>query len=173
MAMHKFGYTEEVLQTRLIEDIQDSYQKLESSSSNIESKIDDYEKTLTDLSTEILNNKQKLSMLEEKYSQPEKIKKEIIQLLYDKGLFDNYPNKDQVFESYLIFSDEYLLNKYGKEIKIGQDIYYLSDLNYETSRENIIKGLTKQEKLDMVDIKYRMKLTESEISRIITSHKQY
>ena len=53
--------------------------------------------------------------------------------------------------------------------KLGQDVYYLSDLNYETSRENIIKGLIKQEKLDMVDIKYRMKLTESEISRILGS----
>ena len=93
----------------------------------------------------------------------EQIKKEIIQLLYDKGLFDSYPNKDQVFEPYLIFTDEYLLNKYGNEIKIGDDVYYLSDLNYETSRENIILGLIKQEKLDMVDIKYRMKLTESEI----------
>ena len=29
MSMHKFGYTEEMLQTRLIEDIQDSYEKLE------------------------------------------------------------------------------------------------------------------------------------------------
>ena len=46
-------------------------------------------------------------------------------------------------------------------------MYYLSDLNYETSRENIILGLIKQEKLDMVDIKYRMKLTDDEISRII------
>ena len=49
-------------------------------------------------------------MLEEKYSQPnidsEKIKKEIIQLLYNKGLFDSFPNKDQVFEPYLIFTDE-------------------------------------------------------------------
>ena len=89
-----------------------------------------------------------------------KIKKEIIQLLYDKGLFDSYPNKDQVFEPYLIFTDEYLLNKYGNEIKINNDIYYLSDLNYETSRENIIIALIKQEKLDMVDIKYRMKLTD-------------
>ena len=124
---------------------------------------------------EILNIKQKISTLEEKYSQPEisseKIKKEIIQLLYDKGLFDNYPNKDQVFQSYLIFTDEYLLNKYGKEIKLGQDVYSLSDLNYETSRENIIIGLIKQEKLDIVDIKYRMKLTESEISRIINGRK--
>ena len=96
-----------------------------------------------------------------------RIKKEIIQLLYDKGLFDNYPNKDQVFEQYLIFTDEYLLNKYGKEIKINNDIYYLSDLDYPTSRENIILGLIKKEKLDMVDIKYRMKLTEYEISRIL------
>ena len=89
-------------------------------------------------------------------------------MLYNKGLFDSYSNKDQIFESYLIFTDEYLLNKYGKEIKINnEDIYYLSDLNYETSRENIILGLIKQEKLDMVDIKYRMKLTESEISRIL------
>ena len=62
MALHKFGYTEEMLQTRLIEEIQDSYEKLESSSSNIESKIDDYEKTLTDLSMEILNINQKLSI---------------------------------------------------------------------------------------------------------------
>ena len=111
----------------------------------------------------------KLINLEEKYSQPEKeqIKKEIIQLFYDKGLFDNYKNKDQIFEKYLIFTDEYILKKYGNEIKINNDIYYLSDLDYATSRENIIKGLIKQEKLDIVDIKYRMKLTESEISRII------
>ena len=50
-------------------------------------------------------------------------------------------------------------------------MYYLSDLKYPTSRENIIIGLIKQEKLDMVDIKYRMKLTESEISRIISLRK--
>ena len=59
-------------------------------------------------------------MLEEKLLNKEQIKKEIIQLLYDKGLFDKYPNKDQVFEPYLIFTDEYLLNKYGKEIKINR-----------------------------------------------------
>ena len=164
------------LQTRLIEEIQDSYEKLESSSSNIESKIDDYDKTINDLSMEILNINQKLLILAEKYSQlkidSEKIKMEIIQLLYDKGLFDSYPNKDQVFETYLIFTDEYLLNKYGKEIHISEDVYYLSDLNYEISRENIIKGLIKQEKLDMVDIKYRMKLTDSEISRIINEQRK-
>ena len=37
--MHKFGYTEEMLQTRLIEDIQENYEKLSSSASDIETKI--------------------------------------------------------------------------------------------------------------------------------------
>ena len=31
--------------------------------------------------------------------------------------------------------------KYGKEIKIGEDLYYLSDLKYEIPRKNIIDGL--------------------------------
>ena len=87
-----------------------------------------------------------------------------------KDYFDSYPNKDQVFEPYLIFTDEYTFKKIWKmNKKLGNDIYYLSDLEYETSRENIIKGLRKQKKLDMVDIKYKMKLTESEIDRILTS----
>ena len=182
MALHKFGYTEETLQTRLIEDIQDSYEKLEISSSNVETKLNNNTNEIKNISLQLesIKNEQskinsrfatKLINLEEKYSQPNidsnKIKKEIIQLLYNKGLFDSFPNKDQVFEPYLIFTDNYISKKYGNEIKIGEDIYYLSDLNYETSRENIILGLIKQEKLDMVDIKYRMKLTESEISRII------
>ena len=38
----------------------------------------------------------------------------IIQLLYDKGLFDSFPNKDQAFANYLIFSETHLLEKYGK-----------------------------------------------------------
>ena len=184
MALHKFGYTEEVLQTRLIEDIQENYEKLSSSTSDIETKINSNTNEIKNISLQLESIKDeqskidsrfatKLINLEEKYSQPEinkeQIKKEIIQLLYNKGLFDSFPNKDQVFEPYLIFTDNYISKKYGNEIKIGQDIYYLSDLNYENSRENIILGLIKQEKLDMVDIKYRMKLTESEISRIIGS----
>ena len=32
----------------------------------------------------------------------------IIQLLYDKGLFDSFPNKDQAFANYLTFSESYL-----------------------------------------------------------------
>ena len=40
----------------------------------------------------------------------------IIQLLYDKGLFDSFPNKDQAFANYLTFSGIYLKEKYGKTI---------------------------------------------------------
>ena len=39
----------------------------------------------------------------------------IIQLLYDKGLFDSFPNKDQAFANYLTFSESYLKEKYEKQ----------------------------------------------------------
>ena len=39
--------------------------------------------------------------------------KDTIQLLYNKGLFDSFENKDQIFNEYFYFSDEYLLEKYG------------------------------------------------------------
>ena len=41
--------------------------------------------------------------------------KDTNQLLYNKGLFDSFENKDQIFNEYLYFSNEYLLEKYGKE----------------------------------------------------------
>ena len=63
--------------------------------------------------------------------------KDTIQLLYNKGLFDSFENKDQIFNEYLYFSDEYLLEKYGKEIKTSDGVYYLSDLEYST-REDIV-----------------------------------
>ena len=34
-----------------------------------------------------------------------------IQSSYDKGLFDLFGNKDHTFEPYLMFTDEYLLEK--------------------------------------------------------------
>ena len=37
--------------------------------------------------------------------------KDVIQLFYKKGLFDSFESKDQISESYLVFSDEYLLEK--------------------------------------------------------------
>ena len=81
-------------------------------------------------------------------SELEKCKKQtikyVIQLLYNKGLFDSFENKDQIFNEYLYFSDEYLLEKYGKEIKTSDGVCYLSDLDYST-REDIVKCLKKDE----------------------------
>ena len=51
--------------------------------------------------------------------------KDVIQLLYNKGLFDSFENKDQIFNEYLYFSVEYLLEKYGNEIKTSDGVYYL------------------------------------------------
>ena len=92
--------------------------------------------------------------------------KDTIQLLYNKGLFDSFENKDQIFNEYLFFSNEYLLEKYGKEIKTSDGVYYLSDLDYST-REDIVKCLKKDEYKDIVDLNYRMKLTDTEINFIL------
>ena len=92
--------------------------------------------------------------------------KDTIQLLYNKGLFDSFENKDQIFNEYLYFSDEYLLEKYGKEIKTSDGVYYLSDLEYST-REDIVYSLKIDEYKDIVDLKYRMKLTDTEIIFIL------
>ena len=92
--------------------------------------------------------------------------KDVIQLLYNKGLFDLFENKDQIFHDYLTFTNQYLLEKYGKEIKTSDGVYYLSDLDYST-REDIVKCLKKDEYKDIVDLKYRMKLTDTEINFIL------
>ena len=92
--------------------------------------------------------------------------KDVIQLLYNKGLFDSFEKKDQIFNEYLYFSDEYLLEKYGKEIKTSDGVYYLSDLDYST-REDIVYSLKIDEYKDIVDFKYRMKLTDTEINFIL------
>ena len=39
----------------------------------------------------------------------------IIQPLYNIGLFDSFPNKDQAFANYLTFSESYLKEKYEKQ----------------------------------------------------------
>ena len=92
--------------------------------------------------------------------------KDTIQLLYNKGLFDSFENKDQIFNEYLYFSEEYLLEKYGKEIQTSDGVYYLSDLDYST-REDILKCLKIDKYKDIVDLKYRMKLTDTEINFIL------
>ena len=86
----------------------------------------------------------------------------IIQLLYDKGLFDSFPNKDRAFANYLTFSETYVLEKYGKTIPTSDGEYYLSDLEYST-RESILKSLKKDSYIDIVDMKHGMKLTPTEI----------
>ena len=45
-------------------------------------------------------------------------------------------------------------------------MYYLSDLDYST-REDIVKCLKKDDYKDIVDLKYRMKLTNTEINFIL------
>ena len=90
----------------------------------------------------------------------------IIQLLYDKGLFDSFPNKDQAFANYLTFSESYLKEKYGKTIPTSDGEYYLSDLEYST-RQSILESLKKDSYKDLVDMKHRMKLTPKEINFIL------
>ena len=92
--------------------------------------------------------------------------KDFTQLLYNKGFFDSIENKDQIFESYLTFSDEHLLEKYGTEIQTSDGVYYLSDFEYST-REDIVKCLKKDEYKDSVDLKYRMKLTDTELNFLL------
>ena len=94
------------------------------------------------------------------------ITNQIIQLLYDKGSFDSFPNKDQAFEQYLTFSEAYLLEKYGKTIPTSDGEYYLSDLEYST-RQSILESLKKDSYKDLVDMKHRMKLTPTEINFIL------
>ena len=114
----------------------------------------------------ILRNHFERNLLSELEKCKKQTIKDVIQLLYNKGLFDSFENKDQIFNEYLYFSDEYLLEKYGKEIKTSDGVYYLSDLDYST-REDIVYSLKIDEYKDIVDLKYRMKLTDTEINFIL------
>ena len=55
---------------------------------------------------------------------------------------------------------------HGKEIQTSDGVYYLSDLDYST-REDIMKCSKKDEYKDIVDLKYRMKLTDTELNFIL------
>ena len=74
-------------------------------------------------------------------------------MLYNKGLFDNFSNKDQAFEQYLTFTQAYLEEKYGESIETSEGFYYLSDLSYSESRNNIVKFLKKDKITDIVYFK--------------------
>ena len=114
----------------------------------------------------ILRNHFERNLISELEKYKNQAVKDVIQLLYNKGLFDSFENKDQIFNEYLYFSDEYLLEKDGKEIKTSDGVYYLSDLDYST-REDIVYSLKIDEYKDIVDLKYRMKLTDTEINFIL------
>ena len=43
--------------------------------------------------------------------------KDLIQLLYNKGLFDIFEIKDQIFNEFVTSTNQYLLEKYRTEIK--------------------------------------------------------
>ena len=86
----------------------------------------------------------------------------IFQLLYDKGLFDFFLNKDQKLANYLTFSEE----RYEKTIPTSYGEYYLSDLEYSTS-ESFLKSLKKDSHKDLVDMKHRRKLTSTETNFIL------
>ena len=114
----------------------------------------------------ILRNHFERNLISELEKSKNQAVKDTIQLLYNKGLFDSFENKDQIFQSYLTFTNQYLLEKYGKEIKTSDGVYYLSDLDYST-REDIVYSLKIDEYKDIVDLKYRMKLTDTEINFIL------
>ena len=81
-------------------------------------------------------------------------------------MFDSFENEDQIFEFYLTSSDEYLLEKYGTEIQTSDGVYYLSD-SLSSTREDIVKCSKKDEYKDIVDLKYKMKLTDTELNFIL------
>ena len=67
-------------------------------------------------------------------------------------MFDLFEKKEQIFHDYLSFTDEYLLEKYGKEIQTLEGLYYLSDLDYST-RQTVLNSLKKDQYKDIVDLK--------------------
>ena len=81
-------------------------------------------------------------------------------------MFDSFENKDQIFHDYLTFTNQYLLEKYGTEIQTSDGVYYLSDLDYST-RQTVLNTLKKDQYKDIVDLKYRMRLTTSEINFVL------
>ena len=66
----------------------------------------------------------------------------------------------------MTFTDEYVLKMYGTEIKTTDGIYNVSDLDYST-RENVIQSLKKDQYTEIVDLKYRNKLTNTEIDFLL------
>ena len=148
-SLHKFGYSSEQLKLREYQELKSLKFMSQVGQAGMilnEDEINNILNSLDQNKITITNNK--------------------IQLLYDKGLFDSFPNKDQAFANYLTFSESYLKEKYGKTIPTSDGEYYLSDLEYST-RQSILDSLKKDSYKDLVDMKHRMKLTPTEINFIL------
>ena len=63
----------------------------------------------------VLRNHFERNLISELEKSKKQTIKDVIQLLYNKGLFDSLENKDQIFNEYLYFSDEYLLGNTEKK----------------------------------------------------------
>ena len=133
--MSKFGYTEQMIQTRIIDNMKEKWESHEKISHR---KRETNENDMIKLTTKMIYSEKKILDWETKLKQfrdtisetvnEEDITKSIVQLLCEKGFFDNFPNKDQVIESYLKIDEDYLLYNYGNAIVIDGKIHYLSDL---------------------------------------------
>ena len=176
--MHNFGYTEEMIQTRSIENMKEKQESHETLfHKRIKNGWEQYYETIikNDLfEKKILDCETKLDQFRDILSNTVKEEDNIknkVHFLYEKVLLDTFFNKDQVFESYIKCKEDYLLKKLGKEVVIDGNCYYLSDLDYETPRENLNHGLIEKDTVDMVDKKHRMKTTKNEIFRILNEQK--
>ena len=90
--------------------------------------------------------------------------------LYDKRPIANFAKKDQVLENHLRFIDYYSSEKYSEGILKVDTVSYMSDWDYETSSESFLAGIAFK-KVDLVDMKQRMKLTKDVVSRILNQRK--
>ena len=184
-SLHKFGYSSEQLKLREYQELKDLIKSQEKLAQITHSKLkEDLQRDFeNDIENQvevrnlkfmsqvgqagmILNEDEINNILNSLDQNKITITNNIIQLLYDKGLFDSFPNKDQAFANYLTFSETYLLEKYGKTIPTSDGEYYLSDLEYST-RQSILESLKKDNFKDLVDMKHRMKLTPTEINFIL------
>ena len=105
--MHEFGFTEEMLKTRTIENMkekQESHEKLshtkkgrnENDIIKLSTKTTYLEKKILDCETMFEQFRDAISNT---VNEEDNIKN-VVQILYNKGLFDNFPSKNQAIESY-------------------------------------------------------------------------
>ena len=72
--------------------------------------------------------------------------------------------KIKFLKNKLTFFRRVFKEKYGENIQTSEGLYYLSDLNYSQSRNNIVNCLKKDKITDIVYLKYHLKLTDAEIN---------